>query len=256
MKKILISILSLGVAFVLTGPSTIAVSDADFQNAFNQIKESRQTFKEAKAQEANEAGQVGKAKNQAQREAAQQRREAARQKIEEKRKEVLLRLVDIQIKHLNQTKERVQKMPNITEELKTQLNTEVEAAIQKLNEQKVKVESATGEEAIKAVAKEIRDFFRTYQEIAKKIVEAILASRANNAAAKAEERLATVKAKVQELKNQEKDTTELETEIEKAEKDIDEARGAIGRKAFREANEDLKGAYQKFRNIAQKAKGL
>lgn len=236
--------------------TTTAASDADFQNALNQIRESRQTFKETKTQEANEVSQVGKAKNQAQREAAQQRREAARQKMEEKRKEVLLKLVDIQIQHLNRTKERVQKMPNITEELKTQLNTEIDTVIQKLNEQKAKIESATGREAIKAVAKEIKDFFKSYQEIVKKIVEAILASRVHNAAAKAEERLATVKAKIQELKNQGKDTIELETEIEKAEKDIDDAQGAIGRKAFREVNEGLKGAYQKFRNIAQKAKRL
>lgn len=250
MKKILISVLPLLVVFVLVGPSAMAVgqttttatSDADFQNALNQIRESRQTFKEVKAQKTSETTKAGKAKVQA--------------KIEEKRKEVLLKLVDIQIKHLNRTNERAQKMPNITNELKIQLNTEIEAAIQKLNELKAKVESATGGEAIKTLTKEIKDFFKSYREIVKKIVEAILLSRANNAAAKAEERLAIIKAKVQELKNQGKDTTELETEIEKAEKDIGGAQGAIGRKAFREANEGLKGVYQKFRNIAQKAKGL
>ena len=259
MKKILLFTLPLIVAFALAGYSHFSfaqTTDEDVENALNQVRQSRQEFKNAKAQEVSEAAEVGKAKGQAQREAAQQRREAAKQKMEEKRKEVLLRLVDVQIKHLERTKARVQKMPNITEDLKTQLATEIDVTIQKLNDQKAKIQAATEQEAIKTLAKEVRDFFKSYRETVKKIVDAILASRANGAVAKAEERLAAVKAKVQELKAQGKDTTEVETDLDKAEQDIDDAQGAIGRKAFREGNEDLKGAYQEFRNIAQKAKGL
>ena len=68
--------------------------------------------------------------------------------------------------------------------------------------------------------------------------------------------LSEIDEKLQELKGQGKDTTELEEELDAADVDIEEAKEEIGRKEFREANEDLQGAYQKFRSIAEKAKGL
>ena len=259
MKKLLLSSLPVLIVFVLIGSPSVGfgqTTDADFQNALNQLRESRQGFKDAKAEEKNEASQEGKAKGQAQREAAKQKREEAKKKMEERRKEVLLRLIDIQIKHWNRIKERVDRMPNITDELKAQLAVEIDAVIQQLDSKKAEVQSVEGREAIKALAKEIRDLFKSKREIVKKIVDAIHASRMNNAAAKAEERAAAIKAKVKELKDEGKDTTKIEEELEDAEKDIDDAEDAIGRQAFREANEDLQGAYQKFRNIAQKARGL
>ena len=259
MKKLLLSFLPALIAFVLVVSPLAGLAqttDEDFQNAISQLRESRQGFKDAKAQEINEASQEIRAQGQAQREAAQQRRAVAQQKREEKRKETLLHLVDIQVKHLERTKERVQRMPNITDDLKAQLATEIDSNIQSVNDQKAKVESTSGREEIKALAKEIRAFFKSYRASVKSIVDAIHASRANIAAAKAEERAATIKAKVQELKQQGKDTTEIEIELEDAEENINDAEDAIGRKAFKEANEDLKGAYQKFRSIAEKAKGL
>lgn len=259
MKKLLLLSLPVLIVFVLIGMPSVSfsqVTDTDFQNALNQLRQSRQGFKDAKAEEKNEASQEGKAKGQAQREAAQQKREAAQQKMEEKRKEVLLHLIDIQVKHWNRTKERVDRMPNITDELKAQLATEIDAVIQQLDGKKAEVQSVEGRETIKALAKEIRDFFKSKREVVKQIVDAIHASRMNNATAKAEERAAAIKAKVKELKDEGKDTTEIEKELDDAEEDIDDAEDAIGRQAFREANEDLQGAYQKFRNIAQKAKGL
>lgn len=259
MKNLLLSFLPILIAFVLIASPSVGIAqttDADFQNALSQLRQSRKDFKSAKAQEANGASEVGKAKGQAQREAAQQKREEARQRMETKRKEVLLKLVDIQIKWMNRTKERVQRMPKITDELKTQLTTEIDATIGNLNAEKAKVQGVTGKQAIKDLAKEIRALFKAKHEVVKKIVDAIHASRANQAVAKAEERAAAMKAKVKEMKDEGKDTTEIEADLEDAEEDIDDAQEAIGRKAFREANEDLKGAYQKFRNIAGKAKGL
>lgn len=259
MKKLLLSFLSALIALVLVvSPLTglAQTTDEDFQNAVGKLRAARQAFKDAKTQEINEASQESRAQGQALREAAQQRRAAAQERMEERRKETLLRLVDIQVKHLERTNERVQRMPKITDDLKTQLAAEIASDIQSVNDQKAKVESASGREEIQALAKEIRAFFKSYRETVKSIVDAVLASRANIAATKAGERAAAIKAKVQELKQQGKDTTEIEVELEDAEEDINDAEDAIGRKAFKEANEDLKGAYQKFRNIAEKAKGL
>ena len=77
-------------------------------------------------------------------------------------------------------------MPNISAELKNQLATEVDAAVQKLNELKAKIQSAAGAEQVKALAKEVKDLFKSTHDIVKKIVDAIHASRANEAAAKTE----------------------------------------------------------------------
>lgn len=231
-------------------------TDGDFQNALNQLRAERQAFKDAHDEERNQVAEERGATAQARREAAKQKQEEARQKMETKRKEILLKLVDIQIKWMERTKERIQRMPNITDELKTQLANAVDTAIQNLNAEKAKIEAASGRDAIKTLAKEIRDLFKSKRELVKSIVDAIHASRANDAVVKAEERAAAVGAKVGELKVQGKNTTEVESDLKDAEEDVDAARVAIGRKAFKEANEDLKGAYQKFRNIAQKAKGL
>lgn len=259
MKKLSLLLVPVVISMMLAGTPSVGVAqttDTDLQNALTQLRQSRQDFKDGKAQEVNAASEEGRAKGQAARQAAQQKRAEAQKRMEEKRKEVLVRLVDIQIKWMNRTKERVQKMPNITNDLKTQLATEVDASIQKLNDEKAKIQSASGQEAIKSLAEEVRDLFKSKKEIVKKIVDAILASRANNAAAKAEDRAAAIKAKIEELKSTGKDTSELEADLVDAEKKIDEAQNAIGRKAFQEANEDLKGAYQKFRGIADKSKGL
>lgn len=260
MKKLLLSFLPvIVIALVLAGSPSAGIAqtaDGDFQNALNQLRQSRQSFKDAKAQEKSDAAEEGKAKGQVQREAAQQKRTEAQTRMENKRKEVLLKLVDNQIKWMERAKTRVQKMPNITDELKNQLVSEADTAIQNLNAEKTKIQSTSGRDAIKALAKEVRDLFKLQHEIVKKIVDAIHASRANDAVAKAEDRAAAMKVKINELKDQGKNTTDMESDLKDAEKDIDDAQEAIGRKAFKEANEDLKGAYQKFRGIAQKAKGL
>ncbi len=259
MKKLLLLLVPVVISVMFAGIPSVGVAqttDTDLQNALTQLRQSRQDFKDSKAQEVNAASEEGGAKGQAARQAAQQKRAEAQKRMEEKRKEVLLGLVDIQIKWMNRTKERVQKMPNITNDLKTQLSTEVDASIQKLNDEKAKIQSASGQGAIKSLAKEVRDLFKSKKEIVKKIVDAILTSCANNVIAKAEDRAAAIKAKVEELKSAGKDTSELETDLDSAEKKIDDAQARVGRGAFKEANEDLKGAYQEFRGIADKAKGL
>lgn len=259
MKKLFLFFLPVLVLFALAGlpsQSTAQTSDQDFGSAVEQFRQSRQTLRDARAQEASEASEVGKAKVQAQRDLAEQRREEARLRMEEKRKEVLSRLLDIQIKHLNRTNERVQRMPNISDDLKVRLAAEINTDIARLQDYATEVGSATGREEIKTLARQIKDFFRSYRETVQMIVDAIHTSRANGAVATAGDRAAAMKAKIQALKNEGQDTSELEEEIDDIQGDLDNVQEQIGRKAFREANEDLKGVYQKFRDIAQKAKGL
>jgi len=99
MKKLLLSFLPILVAFMLVGSPSVGIAqttDGDFQNALNQLRTERQAFKDAKADERNQAAEERGATAQARREAAQQKRAEAQQRMETKRKEVLLKLVDIQ----------------------------------------------------------------------------------------------------------------------------------------------------------------
>lgn len=259
MKKIILSILSLAIIAVLAGSSSAGIAqtaDTDFENSISQLRQERKAFNDAKKQEEIEKQQIAKEKAQSKRQQAEQRRVEAENKKEEKRKAVLLRLIDIQIKHFNKTNDRVQKMPNITDDLKAQLEGEINGAIGILKGKKTEIESSAGKEKIKELAKETNELFKTHREIVKKIVEAIHSSRADKAVSMAEDRAAAIKIKVKELKDKGQDASELENDLEDAEKEISDAKDNIGIKAFKEANEDLKGAYQKFREIAEKAKKI
>ena len=255
MRKLSSLLIPPAISLLLVGPLVIfaQTTGTEFQDALTELRQLRQSFKDAKIQEASEAT---RANSQAMRQAAEQRRTAAQQRMEEKRQEVLIKLVDIQIKWMDRTKKRVQRMPNISADLKTQLSSEVDAAVQQLNDLKSRIQGTSGREAIIALAKEVRDAFKTRHDIVKKIVDAIHTSRATDDVATAEARADAIKAKVQELKGQGKNTTGVEAEIADADKKISDARDALSRQSFREANDDLKGAYQKFRSIATKAKGL
>jgi hypothetical protein len=259
MKKIKLSILLLAIIAVLTGSSSVGIAqtaDIDLENSIGQLRQERQAFKDAKKQEEAEKQQAIKEKIQDKRQQAEQRRVEAENKRETKRKAVLLSLIDIQIKHFNKTNDRVQKMPNITDDLKAQLKKETSAAIGILEGKKIEVKSSISKEEIKKLAGETKDLFKMYREIVKKIVEAIHSSRADKAVSVAEDRAAVIKTKVKELKDKGQDTSEIDNDLIGVEKEISEAKSNLGRKAFKEANENLKGVYQKFREIAEKAKKI
>lgn len=100
MKQSLQKFLQILISLALLGSPLAAAAHSpasDLEDALSHLRESRQSLREAKSKEANEAAAAGKGRGEAQRQATQQRREVARQRQEEKRKEVLLRLVDLQI---------------------------------------------------------------------------------------------------------------------------------------------------------------
>ena len=243
---------------VAENSSTTAIKNikSETKDALEQMRKERQNFKDAKAQEVKAKSEEVKSKIQAEKENLKKKTEDAKKKMEEKRKETLLKLVDVQIKHWGNVKERVQNMPNITGELKTQLASEIDAGVQKLNDFKVKIQTVQTKEEIQALAKEVKDFFKTKQDVVKKIVEAIHMSQAKNIESKAEERLSAIKAKIEDLKSKGKDVSELEKEITEAETKITQSAEKISGKSFKEANEKIKSAYENFKEIAKKARGL
>lgn len=259
MKKIITAafFFTLFVGIIGIASVSIAQTDgADLQNSINQLRQERKSFKDEKAKEASERQQAAKEKSQAKRKEAEVRRADAEMKMEENRKIVLLRLIEVQIKHLDKTNNRVQKMPNISSELKIQLKAEIESAKTVIGAKRVEVADATGKDAIKKLAKEIKDLFKTKREIVKKIVDAIHASRADKAVEVASERSAAIKKNIQELSDAGENTEQIESDLLDADNNIAGARKEIEKKNFNDANESLKNAYEKFKDIAKKMKGL
>lgn len=235
--------------------SGAAINNIDLQNSLAKMRLDLKDFKDKKKEEENALAQTAREKVASKRQAAQTRQEAARKAKEEKRKKVLLRLIEVQIKQLDNTKERVAKMPNINTDLKTDLDTKIDAAVVALNAEKAKVQAATATatpEELKNLAKEIRDLLKSKQEIVRQIVKAILVSRTDNAVVKAENRLAEIKAKIAELKAAGKDVAEAEGLFASAEQKVASAKEKSGQKMAKEANDFLKSAYQDMKNIVKK----
>ncbi len=271
MKKILLSVL-LAVAIALplgsvavkaeqavSLPDTAGVAasiDASTQKSLENLRNLRNSFKDAKDLEIGEKAKEAKAKGKASIDAAKKKVAQVKKDKEDKRKQILVHLIDLEIKHFNNTADRVAKMPNITPEIKAQLKLAIDNALQSLKDQKVKVEAAVSDEAVKTLAKETKDLFKTHREIVKKIVEAIHSSKENKFITKAEERAAAIETKIIEIKAQGKDVTELLTILTAARADIAAAKGKVSSKSFIESNEFIKSAYEKFKTIAEKAKAL
>ena len=148
------------------------------------LKEARESFKvsrdEAKERAKEAREKAGEAKG-----TADAKKLEAEKRRQEHRKEVLLRSIELQIKHFQSVASRVAKMPNISDDLKASLKTEIDKAITGLNDLKTKVQNAKTEDELKAVAKEIKDYLKNKREIVKKIVDAISASHLKNLIEKA-----------------------------------------------------------------------
>ncbi len=236
--------------------SNLAPLSGDIKNYLEKMRASIKEFRDKKTSEDSDRTAALKEKLASKKKAIQGRIEAAKKIKEEKRKEVLTRLIDLEIKHFNNTAERVAKMPNITAEIKAQLKTAIDNAVQKLNDQKTKIQAAANDEEVKTLAKETKDLFKTHREIVKKIVAAIHASKESKFISKAEERALAIETKISELKAQGKNVSELETILAAARADISAAKEKLTQKSFKEANDLLKKAYEKFKSIAEKAKAL
>lgn len=228
----------------------------DIKTYLEKMRASLKEFRDKKTSEDTDRTVALKEKLASKKKDIQARIDAAKKIKEEKRKEVLVRLIEVEIKHFNNTADRVAKMPNITAEIKAQLKTAIDSAVQKLNDQKAKVQAAASDEDVKTLAKETKDLFKTHREIVKKIVAGIHASKESSLISKAEERLAAIETKIGELKAQGKNVSELETILAAAKADIAAAKEKLSQKSFTEANDLLKKAYDKFKTIAEKAKAL
>ncbi len=223
----------------------------DIKNHLRQLRADLKAFSDNKKQEESEKAAAAKEKVAAKRKIIEARREESRIKKEEKRRTVLIKLIDIQIKQLENTKERVAKMPNISVELKTQLNASIEAAAAVLTK-KADVADAATPEQMKELAKEIKELFKSKRDIVKQIVDAILASKADKAIVAAEGRLVEIKAKIAEMKTAGQDVADLESLLAIAQEKISAAKTKAGKEELKGAINDLKEAYKNMKSAVEK----
>ncbi|MDP3057602.1 MAG: hypothetical protein Q8N37_03740 [bacterium] len=259
MKKInLITGLVLGAfVFSLFAPMVFATPPAikegdDIQDSLVQLRKDKEDFKNNKLQEESDKVLIAKEKNVSNRKVIEARQEKARKTKEEKRKIVLTRSIDIRVKQLENIKERVAKMPNIKEDLKTSLNNEIDGTIAELNTEKMILEAITAPEDLKAFAQELKDLFKTKRDIIKQIVDAILASKADKTIKDAEGRLAEITAKIAELKAAGQNTSAPETLLAAAQAKISIAKTKTEKEELKSVISDLKEAYKNMKSVVEK----
>lgn len=224
----------------------------DIDSRLQQMRKDRDDFKSSKQLEESKILEAAKEKVAAKRKLIEAKREELRIKKEEKRQAVLVNLIDIQIKQLGNTQERVKKMPNITDNLKGELDKAIIAAIGELEAEKVILQAITKPEDLKAFAKELKDSFKAKRSIVKQIVDAILASRANKTIDNAEGRLTEITAKIAALKAAGQDTAALDALLVAAQSKIAAANTKAGKEDLKGAISDLKEAYKSMKSIIEK----
>lgn len=217
------------------------------------LKAARDAFKESRKEESEKRVMEVKEKRTEVKKDLEVKRKEAEMKKGEHRKTVLLRLIDVQIKHFEGVAERVAKMPNIDDALKAQLKTEIDKAIAALNDLKAKVQNAKTAEELKSLTQQIRDNLKTKRDIVKKIVEAIAKSHLNSIVSKAEERIKTAEAKIADLKTAGKDVTELEKLLATAKDKLAAAKANLAKDSLEEAKDALKDLYKALGELADKS---
>lgn len=249
----LVSLVGSPVLALAQVPTGVSDAKSALRKELQDLKTAREAFKDAKTTEAKERAEEARAKVESAKKTAETKRTEAEKRKEEQRKKVLLRLIEVQVKHFKNVTERVARMPNISDALKTQLKTEIDKAIASLNDLKAKVEAAKTAEELKALAEQVKDNLKTKREIVQKIVDAIVKEQLQNAITKAEERVENAETKIAELKTAGKDVTELEKLLATAKEKLAFAKTSLTKSALKEANEALKEVYKALREIAEES---
>lgn len=226
------------------------------ENSLARLRFDKENFKKNKQEEDREKANFLKEKSVSKKKMVQERIETAKKNKENKRKEILIHLIELEIKHFNNIGERVAQIPNLNIEIKSRLKAETENAVKILTDQKAKIRSATGDEIIKKLVQETKELFKKHREIVRKIISEIQISRENHLISRAEDRVLTIEKKINEIKSRGKNTSELEAVLVDARRDIDLAKEKSNQKLFKEANDLLKNAYDKFKSIVEKSRNL
>ncbi|MCH7492817.1 hypothetical protein IID19_04525 [Patescibacteria group bacterium] len=239
---------------VPVGVSLAAVpTDRDFNTKAEEMRTAHQAFKDARSQaETPEVANANGNTNTRQ----GMTKDQIMERREDQRKITLQKVVDLQIAYFERVQSRIDNMPNVSETEKTALTSQVTTAISGLQSIKASIDAATGAEALKNLAKNLRTSFMGYHELVKAIVDSIHASRMVGAENRAGDRASAIDTDLDESDAEGKDVTVLKTELDTAKTIIADAKILREAGQYKEAATKLKEAYTVFRSISQAAKAL
>lgn len=240
---IAIALLGVGVRFAQAHGEVASVSD-EVQTAIESMRQAKQRFLEARQNAADNSNVTS------------DRRQEALANRTDRRKDALLRILDVHQKHLEKTKDRVDGMPNITDEQKTEAKSAIDEALASVEALKAQVEAAADDEALRAVASAVRDQLKDYHTTVKRVVQAIHASRLTAFIDRALSRASALADELSSLQLVGKDVTALQEQLGQAQDLIAEAQSQSEGGELRTAIQSLKDAYALLRQVAQGVQAL
>lgn len=172
---------------------------------------------------------------------AQKKKEEVRKANFDKVKKRAVRIINSVINKLNRIRDRVNNMPNISDDAKGQLNLKIDARIAVLEEKKSLIDTATTKAEIKKIIKEVKTEIARTRDIVKEVVVSIHKTHLENIV----ERLVGVIVKIEKKIEgwDESRKTAVEGNISKAKSSLREARELLKGGKLKQAKAKIKEAH-------------
>ncbi len=241
---LLATFLGSGVLVAQAANDTAGVSD-QVKSALQDLRQAKQEFLQAR-QEAAQSNTNTSTED----------RHAAEQKRMEQRQQTLLKVIDLYLKHLDQTKTRVEQMPNISDDQKNQALGTIAKAVDNVTALRDQVAQAASDTALKSLAQNIRAELQQYQSVVKSIVEAIHTSRFDALLSQANDRATGLNDRLAELQSNGQDVASLQTTLATAQDALTQAAAQAGTGDLQTAIKTVKSAYASMREVLQGIKSL
>lgn len=252
-KKITLTLVAALLLIPLGVSLAAAPTDKEFNTKAEEMRTAHDAFKESRSQadtpevanaNANTNTSHGKTKDQILEDRATHR------------KTTLQKIVGIQIAYFSRVQERINNMPNISDDEKTNLTSQVTTALAGLETQQTGIDGTSDDDLLTTKAKDLRTAFMGYRESVKAIVSSIHASRVAGAEDTTGDRASAIETELDALAADGKDVTALQTELATAQTLIDDATTLREAGDYKGAVSKLKEAYAVFRSVSQAAKKL
>lgn len=221
-------------------------SDSDFESKLNDIRDRREQFLKIRSEALDTRTKT------------LEQRQTLSQERATQRKDVLLHIIDVQIAYFERMQNRIEQLPNLSDEEKTELDTEVQAVITNLQTLKTQIDgTATGDEdTLKSLAQQVLELFKSKRTLVWDIVKGIHEHHVTNVLTRAHERLAAITSRLDEFTADGKDVSSLIALADQAQTALSAAQDSVTAGEYRQALESIKQAYTLFRQIIQGAKDL
>ena len=174
--------------------------------------------------------------------------ERVRALVQERAKLFLENMIEARILHLKALRKRVEVAKKINEEDRNRILSQIDAQIKWFEDKKNEASEIKNQEDIKKMAQEMKSYLNQNRAFMKKIIGQILVARSNWVVEKFEETSKNLSQKINDLKNQGKDVSGLETKLNDFNNKIEEAKNKLqqAQSSFEkiETNQDAKSVFQ------------